>query len=156
MKKLSRAQIKWKTAITFFIGIYLLSYACLSLLGGWRLQETGQSCVGMMLMPDEIVWKPACCWFQPEFDTGSGTTTRGDLLGFLYAPLIFLDQRFVHRSRSIPGSPVATTPQLHDEVSRVFAILESQISTATTSDNLTDDEIRVLLPAKPDPKSADQ
>jgi hypothetical protein len=78
---------------------YVLSYAVLSLTGGWVVSESGMRRWNFGLATaDILIWQPrygACQWFIGV--DGSGQL-RGTKLGYFYTPLILLDQRFVHRT----------------------------------------------------------
>jgi hypothetical protein len=85
--------------IASVLGVYLLSYAVLSLCGGYRLVVSGQARPTGLAFSDTFAWQPRFGVCYP-FHTATGEDTHHmDWLGLLYFPLIRLDQAFVHQSR---------------------------------------------------------
>lgn len=71
----------------------------LSFTGGYRLTMSGNSLPTGLAFEDTFVWQPrhGICF---PFRTAAGKNSyRMDKLGFLYFPLIRLDQMLLHRSR---------------------------------------------------------
>ncbi len=77
--------------------IYVTSYAVLSVTGGWMVSESGELRIGLAVS-DIFLWQPrygSGQWFR---NVGGDFGFQGDELGAFYAPLILLDQRYVHRT----------------------------------------------------------
>jgi hypothetical protein len=79
--------------------VYLSSYAVLSATGGWVVTESGEVRLGFVAVADSLIWQPRygrCEWFR--FVSGEHGLRFNDKLGTFYAPLIMLDQKWVHRT----------------------------------------------------------
>lgn len=87
--------LRWPMVLA--VMLYIGSYVVLSCTGGWVVAESGRVRL-VMAMADQFQWQPrygSCGLFR----SADGTTTiRADGLGWIYAPLILLDQRFWHRT----------------------------------------------------------
>lgn len=81
------------------LAVYVVSYAVLSLCGGYRLVMSGQARPTGLAFSDTFAWQPRFGMCYP-FHTATGEDSHHmDGLGLLYFPLIRLDQAFVHQSR---------------------------------------------------------
>lgn len=90
-----------------YVGIYII----LSSLGTYYFNQSGEVRYRSMglAVSDISTWNPESCRFQYRFKNYSGKyVSRGNDLGYLFAPLIMLDRRFVHPTRvhiepEVPG-----------------------------------------------------
>ncbi len=81
-------------------GFYVGSYVALSLCGGYVMTQSGdvRYADGGMSVTDIDQWQP-CFTFYQHFRTMNGSRiVRANFLGYVYAPLILLDQTFFHRT----------------------------------------------------------
>ena len=104
------------------IGLLLLgyvgSYVALSARGGWYWSQTGRVRYTFgFAMTDVVRWHPAWARWEPFRDVHGRDTSRGNLAGYLYSPLIRLDRAWVHRDHELfaesnPATqPAATRPR---------------------------------------------
>lgn len=83
--------------------LYVAVYVVLSAFGGWGWGATGKfrfhfrHSIGFA-MPDCYIWQPFIGDCQLFTDVSGENTLRGDNIGYFFAPLILLDQRFIHRT----------------------------------------------------------
>jgi len=85
------------------VGAYVCSYLPLSLAGEWRFSESGKLhyTQGPLAVSDIIVWTPRYCWYQYNYRFINGKHgSRGNRLGYFYAPLILLDRALWHKTKS--------------------------------------------------------
>jgi len=84
--------------------LYTGTYAMLSGRGQYVLSQSGKlrySSVGLSVS-DLSEWRPSGCWFQAGFtDVGGKKTCRGNALGYLFAPLIAIDQKWIHKAEVV-------------------------------------------------------
>ena len=95
--------------------LYVVSYAFMSATGGWMVSESGELRTPLAAS-DIFLWQPrhgSGQWFR-QID--GEHSFRGDFLGFVYFPLIAIDQRTVHRTirfrdtNGIAASPIPAPP----------------------------------------------
>jgi len=92
--------------ITFLslFAIYVISYLPRRANGNYFLTQSGElrySGTGMSVSDIEM-WSPKDCWWQPSFKSVSGNyTSRGNTLGYAYAPLIYIDRLFFYPTKEI-------------------------------------------------------
>lgn len=77
--------------------LYVASYAALSFTGGWVVTESGEVRI-FTAVADTFQWQPRYGSCQRFHSVSGDYTVRADALGYFFAPLILLDQRFVHRT----------------------------------------------------------
>lgn len=78
---------------------YLGTYITLSSLGDYYLNQSGKTRYRSISLPvsDISTWNPKGCRFQYRFENIKGEyVSRGNDLGYFFAPLIMLDRRFIH------------------------------------------------------------
>jgi hypothetical protein len=109
---------------------YLASYSVLSATGGWLVSESGEwRPFGALAEIDIFQWQPRYGFCQRFRWPGGHYALRADALGYFYAPLILLDQRFVHptiRFRKPDGTLIEPLPappvlQYHPRIHNPFA-----------------------------------
>lgn len=89
-------------AVGGLLAIYVLSYAILSANGGYVLTQSGRVRYGFGLAVSDIEqWQPRWAWCQRFRRIDGSHTLRGNWLGYAYAPLILLDQKWIHPTRAI-------------------------------------------------------
>ena len=88
---------------------YVGSYVALSAAGEYRVSATGKLRIAGMAVPDVDHWQPAFAEWEPFRDVSGNDTSRGDLLGHLYAPLIRIDRAWRHPSRYLSDEMKAAT-----------------------------------------------
>ncbi|MHC4930266.1 MAG: WG repeat-containing protein, partial [Planctomycetota bacterium] len=97
--KTPRTQLATRTAVIVFL-VYVSLYYILSLFGSYVLPDSEKS---------KAVTHPTYQW-QPKFIVNykdyneDKIITKANLLGQLYAPLLFIDQRYVHQSNVTTNS----------------------------------------------------
>ena len=95
--------------LIFYVGVYIV----LSCLGGYYFNQSGKvryHSIGLAVS-DISTWTPKGCWFQYRFKNTRGEyVSRGNELGYLFAPLIMLDRRFFHPTEVLiaPENPEET------------------------------------------------
>jgi len=79
---------------------YVGSYVALSAAGGYRASQTGKlRQVGGLSVTDVHHWQPRFMVWEPFRDVSGRETSRGDLLGYLYSPLVRIDRAWWHPSQ---------------------------------------------------------
>ncbi len=97
-----RRTFRWVVSVVAFLVLaYVVSYCVLSLLGGYYYNQSGEvRYSGGLAATDLVMYQPRFLGWQPRFRRVDGTyTSRGNTLGYFYSPMIYLDRRFVHRTR---------------------------------------------------------
>jgi hypothetical protein len=100
-------------AAGILFALYLGTYITLSCLGGYYFNQSGKFRYRNMglSVSDISTWNPKGCRFQYRFKNIKGEdVSRGNDLGYLFAPLIMLDRRFVHPTQVLfaPEAPEET------------------------------------------------
>jgi hypothetical protein len=89
-------------AATAVLFCYVASYLCMSAAGQWTFSQTGMRRYSFGLSVSDIIrWQPAVAYWEPFHDIGGAQTSRGNLIGYLYSPLIRVDRAFVHRDKPV-------------------------------------------------------
>ena len=79
--------------------VYVGSYAALSAAGDYQASQTGRlRYFGGLSVTDVYHWQPKLGYWEPFHNIYGRDTSRGDLPGYLYSPLIRLDRACWHRS----------------------------------------------------------
>lgn len=90
--------------------VYVTSYMMLSHRGQYVYSQSGKlrfAGTGISMI-DIMEWRAAGCWFQAGFINVDGEKSiRGNFLGYFYAPLILLDHKWVHKTKSSMDNPEA-------------------------------------------------
>ena len=94
-----RRCFRWCGAL---LGAYLISYGVLSATGGWVVNESGEHRI-ITAVADQFQWQPRYGSCQRFRSVSGDYTWRADALGYFYAPLILLDQRYIHPTISFFG-----------------------------------------------------
>ena len=82
--------------------LYVGSYAALSAAGDYVASQTGRlRYVAGLSVTDVYHWQPKLGYWEPFHTIDGNDTTRGDLPGYFYSPLIRLDRARWHRSHYI-------------------------------------------------------
>src|SRR5688500_12446988 len=72
---------------------YVGSDVALSAAGDEGASETGRfRCSGGLSVTDVDHWQPRFMWWEPFRDVSGKDTSRGNLLGYVYSPLIRIDR----------------------------------------------------------------
>ena len=98
---------KWVIGITALLLVaYAGSYTLLSAMGDYRGYQSGKIRYGGALAAtDLMLWQPKGTWYQRGFvDIYGKTISRGNSLGYFYAPLITLDRAIFRKSQDIFSS----------------------------------------------------
>lgn len=100
-------------AVGILLAVYVGTYITLSCLGGYYFNQSGKIRYRSMglSVTDISTWNPKGCRFQYRFKNIKGEyVSRGNDLGYLFAPLIMLDRRFVHPTQVLfePEDPTET------------------------------------------------
>ena len=84
------------------IAAYVGSYFVLSMRGEWRWSQTGRLRYTFGLAVSDVErWFPAGVYWEPFRDIEGVDTSRGDLLGYFYSPLVRADRAYVHPDRGV-------------------------------------------------------
>lgn len=76
---------------------YFIIYGVLACNGQYYWSQSGRLRYGGGLsVTDRVVWNPLCMWWEPFRDVAGKDTTRGNLLGYMYSPLIALHRQWFH------------------------------------------------------------
>jgi hypothetical protein len=79
--------------------LYVGSYAALSAAGDYNASQTGRlRYFGGLSVTDVYHWQPKLAYWEPFHDVYGRDTSRGDLPGYFYSPLIRLDRARWHPS----------------------------------------------------------
>jgi len=79
--------------------IYLIAYVVLSHYGAYMLTQSGEVRWGFGLSASDIEqWQPRFVLCQRFHNIDGGTSLRANPLGYIFAPLVLLDQSFVHKT----------------------------------------------------------
>jgi hypothetical protein len=90
---------------------YVGSYVALSAAGNYRASQTGKlRNFGGLSVTDVYHWQPRFMWWEPFRDVRGKDTSRGDLLGSFYSPLIRIDRAWRHPSQYLFEESAATQP----------------------------------------------
>lgn len=77
--------------------LYIGSYAAFSITGGWVISESGKHrLIAGLAASDVLVWQPRYGFCEQFMQIDGTTILRADRLGYLYSPLILLDQKAFH------------------------------------------------------------
>ena len=77
--------------------IYIGSYCCLSACGEFQFSQSGRVHYGFGLsVSDILIWQPKFLQWQCFTNTQGEESTRGNLLGYAYCPLIAIDRWLIH------------------------------------------------------------
>jgi hypothetical protein len=95
-----RARLKRPISVALaIVALYVVVYVALSRNGGYVLTQSGQVRYVMGLaMADVCEWQPRFGFCQRFRQVDGSSTLRADSIGYVFAPLILFDQRFVHRT----------------------------------------------------------
>ena len=81
------------------LAAYVTVYLILSLSGGYIVTQSGQMRYGFGLSVSDVQqWQPRFASCQRFLQVDGSWTLHANLLGYVFAPLIFLDQTLVHRT----------------------------------------------------------
>ena len=95
----------------FALAAYVGSYVAMSAAGEYQASQTGRlRWFGGLSVTDVYHWQPAFAWWEPFRDIRGDDTSRGDLLGYFYSPLIRIDRAWRHPSHHIFEDSAATRP----------------------------------------------
>lgn len=90
---------------------YVASYVVLSAAGEYHASQTGKlRWWGGLSVTDVYHWQPAFAEWEPFHDISGNDTSRGNLLGLVYSPLIRLDRAWRHPSIEIEKLTATTWP----------------------------------------------
>ena len=99
MKK--KRNLKLKITVGFFF-LYIGSYIVFSCLGDYVPTQSGEMRYKMGLSVTDIhLWKPKFVYGQLFRTIRGKLTYHGNVLGFIYAPLVIIDQKFCHKTKRI-------------------------------------------------------
>ena len=91
--------------------VYVGSYGALSAAGDYRASQTGKLRYSFGLSVTDVHhWQPRFMGWEPFRDVSGKDTSRGDLLGYFYSPLIRLDRAWCHPSQFIFEDLASTRP----------------------------------------------
>jgi hypothetical protein len=79
------------------VALYIGTYAALSAAGQPVFSQTGQLRYSFgFAVSDVVIWDPPLAKWEPFHTIDGVDTSRGNLVGYFYSPLIRLDRRFWH------------------------------------------------------------
>jgi len=91
--------------------LYIGSYAVLSCFGDYVATQSGEvrnSALFRMAVMDVREWCPKFVFGHLFFDINGKITYRGNILGVIYAPLVILDQKYIHKTKRFAFPSVET------------------------------------------------
>jgi hypothetical protein len=80
--------------LVLYVGSYILN----SLAGGWMVNESGKCRPFALAICDQYIWMPRYGFCQKFRDVDGRDSIRAWGLGYVYCPLMLIDQAFVHRT----------------------------------------------------------
>ena len=96
---------KWRLCIVGFLVaavLYVGLYAALSSSGSYVFSQSGRLRYGFGLaVSDQGLWRPCGVRWQRFCDIYGWNSSRGNILGYFYSPLILLDRAVIHPSRDL-------------------------------------------------------
>ncbi len=119
--------------------VYSLTYAMMSYCGGYRGIQSGNLRVSYgFAIPDAFEWQPYWGEGYVFVEVGGSKTWRCDLVGICFAPLMYLDQKLVHRrivflrnDLSVDYSAFPSPSRLHPSTGRGNRLQNSAGETLT-------------------------
>lgn len=91
--------------------MYIGSYVALSAAGDYRASQTGKHRYpGGFSVTDVYHWQPRFMMWETFRNVGGEDTSRGDLLGYFYSPLIRIDRAWRHPSHHLFEKSAASQP----------------------------------------------
>ena len=94
---------RWLWVLAIMLIVYVGSYCVLSHFGAYCIGKSGKvrlSLTGSAWF-DTVYWQPKFVWGQLFYTIRGKWTYHGNVLGSLYAPLLILDQKYVHETYTI-------------------------------------------------------
>ena len=90
------------TVIFVILFLYIISYAVLSYFGSYCPTQSGKLRYNAGLSVTDVAqWHPKFIYGH-LFRTIDGKTTYcGNIMGFIYAPLVILDQKYIHKTEEL-------------------------------------------------------
>ena len=87
----------WLRTISGMATCYVVIYVVLAVNGQYCWSRSGRLRYDAGIsVTDRVVWNPLYLCWEPFRDVTGQDTTRGNLLGYLYSPLISLNRQWVH------------------------------------------------------------
>ena len=97
-RKIRRYSLAALGVVLFYVG----SYCCLSASGGYCFGQSGRVRYGFGLSVSDIsIWHPKFLYWQRFTNVRGAKTTHGNILGYVYCPLIALDRWLVHPTEQL-------------------------------------------------------
>ena len=97
-----RSKRRLRRAILVAAVAYIASYTVLSMCGEQVYCQTGKVRYGMGFAVSDIAhWHPYGVYWEPFVYVSGQHGFRADPVGWVYAPLIWMDRRWVHRTEVI-------------------------------------------------------
>jgi len=91
--------------------LYVGSYAVLSFTGGWIVSISGEfRPIEGIAMTDILEWQPRYGYCRRIRNVSGGYRIDADPLGYVYCPLVLLDQRYVHRTMPLSDLNAENVP----------------------------------------------
>ena len=86
-----------------FLILYVGSYIELSCMGNYIWSQSGEIrwSTSYLSITDIIIWKPKFIWWRIFRDIDGEYVVQANLLGYLYTPLIYFDQKYIHKTKRI-------------------------------------------------------
>jgi len=89
---------KLKKAALIFFGLYVGAYVTLSLCGGYVLTQTGEWRYSWGLSVSDVMqWQPKFVFCQRFKQIDGSRGLRADFMGYIFVPMVLLDQKYVHK-----------------------------------------------------------
>ena len=107
---MAKSKRKRLTLALAALAVYVIAYIPLSYFGAYRVDMSGRQRwpTGLALMDAEY-WQPRGMYFRIYKDISGNTVPSGNLLGWLYSPLILVDRALVHYDHVVDfGAPEGT------------------------------------------------
>jgi hypothetical protein len=99
--KIQRGLLVFLAVIVLYVGLY----CCLSARGSYQFMQTGRIRYGFGLSVSDVsMWQPEFIRWQQFTNVEGSATTRGNILGYVFCPLIILDRWLVHPTEVLIGA----------------------------------------------------
>lgn len=109
---LNSAKMKRRSLLVLMIimSVYAQTYVILSFLGDRQQEITGAFRLAykgypLPAGPDALVWQPRFIYFNVRNSFDGSTVVESNFLGYMFAPLIYIDRWLFHKSKALMPPP---------------------------------------------------
>lgn len=89
--------------VLMFLILYIGSYTILTCMGNYIWSQSGEYRwnTSYVSVTDVLIWKPKLIWWRIFRNIDGEYAVQANLLGYLYTPLIYVDQIYIHKTKRI-------------------------------------------------------